>query len=211
MEGRTITILAGANKERLILHEKAFAISGSPSLETLVHGSFKEASTCVIGWSHTEAATVKRFLTYLYVGDYNAPWPTRRPKQSNGDPIQTIFPSQVRSQAAKEEPGLEVPQAEATGVDGLVAEPAAEEAPAEEVPVVADPEMPDAVAIEEPEAASEQGNNIPDAAFQQALLDSINTRPLTPINRCVQMEQRDQVQRTAAGIFDKLDYPYRRY
>ena len=48
-------------------------LSGSQSLAALCDGGFKESIEGAIDWSHTEHKTVERFLSYLYVGGYDAP------------------------------------------------------------------------------------------------------------------------------------------
>lgn len=193
--------MAGLAKERLILHEKAFAASGSPSLKALVDGPFKESGEGVVDWSHTEADTVKRFLTYLYVCDYNAPWPTKRPSLLDDGPSLCKPSSRWEPQILKEEHGLEVPEVELATTDEPVEEFAAE--PVEEV------------AEEVAEDLEEELKVSPDVAdhvaTHQAPFDPAITRPLTPIDKCIEVEQGDQEDHLAAGLFDKSEYPYREY
>ena len=69
----TIKILAGGEKKEFTIHVEALRLSGSQSLAALCDGRFKESIEGAIDWSHTDHDTVERFLSYLYVGDYDAP------------------------------------------------------------------------------------------------------------------------------------------
>lgn len=64
----------------MLVHAEAILSCDSPSLQSLVSGDWKESREREIDWSHEDAATIKRFLTFLYTGDYAVPDP---------EPIQT--------------------------------------------------------------------------------------------------------------------------
>ncbi|MCJ1357497.1 MAG: hypothetical protein MMC33_007493 [Icmadophila ericetorum] len=71
LSGLVIKILAGEEKEVLSVHVELLKVSKSPSLPPLVAESWKESQD----WSHTSTDTVKRFITFLYTGDYEFPDP----------------------------------------------------------------------------------------------------------------------------------------
>lgn len=50
-----------------------------------------------------------------------------------------------------------------------------------------------------------------DLAYHQALLDSFDARPLTPISSCFNVKPVGFDSRSAAGVFKSLDYPYAQY
>jgi hypothetical protein len=73
LAGPVVNVIAGADKESIFVHVEALLSCDSPSLRTLVSGDLKERRERVIDWSHVEAATIKRFLTFLYMNDYAVP------------------------------------------------------------------------------------------------------------------------------------------
>jgi hypothetical protein len=75
LAGPVIDVMVGADKERLLVHVEALLSCDSPSLRKLVSGDWKESRERVIDWSQVDAATIKRFLTFLYTRDYTAPDP----------------------------------------------------------------------------------------------------------------------------------------
>lgn len=50
-----------------------------------------------------------------------------------------------------------------------------------------------------------------DPAYQQALLDSFDAGPLTPIASCFEAKSIEFDQHSAAGVFKTSDYPYTEY
>jgi hypothetical protein len=72
----------------MLVHVEAILSCDSPSLRSLVSGDWKESQKREIDWSHVEAATIKRFLTFLYSGDYTVPDP---------EPIQTEHTSDLQT------------------------------------------------------------------------------------------------------------------
>ena len=77
----------------MTVHANILSVCNSPSLQTLVSGDWKESQERVIDWSEVDAATVKRFLTFLYTGDYVVPEP---------EPIQKDIASNMQTLAKEE-------------------------------------------------------------------------------------------------------------
>jgi hypothetical protein len=67
-----MTLLVGADKKRYLVHSSVLA-ANSETLRALCEGSWAETHTREIDWSEWEEATVKRFLEWIYTGDYSVP------------------------------------------------------------------------------------------------------------------------------------------
>jgi hypothetical protein len=182
--GGTIQIVAGTDREYLTVHIEAIRAAESPSLRALVDESWKESRENVIDWSHTDAATIKRFLTFLYTGDYEVPHPEPLDNSTTTD---------------------SAPEGAAS--DAAMAEELSE--PAEEPAAEPEPEPPASEPLEE-ELAPEPELEDPEdtVCVQKALIESYETRPLTPISRCLNIEPPVEVYKTAAGMFEDASFPY---
>jgi hypothetical protein len=203
--GGTIQIVAGTEKEYLAVHIEAIRASESPSLRALVDESWKESRENIIDWSHTDAATIKRFLTFLYTGDYEVPHPGPLDNSTMTDSAPEGAASDAAMAEELGEPAVEL--VEELEPESPASE-APEEAPEEEPPEEPAEEPPEELAAEElaPGPAPED----PEDAFcvQKALIESFETRPLTPISRCLGIEPPVEAYKTAAGVFEGASFPY---
>lgn len=175
--GGTIQIVAGTDRECLTVHIEAIRASESPSLRALVDKSWKESQENVIDWSHTDAATIKRFLTFLYTGDYEVPHPGSLDNSTAADSAsEGAAPDAAMTEDPPEDPA-----------------PAPAPAPGPEDPAPEDPP---------PEDPADT------LCVQKALIESFETRPLTPISRCLDIEPPVEAYKTAAGMFEDASFPY---
>jgi hypothetical protein len=178
------------------VHVEAIRASESPSLRALVDESWKESRENVIDWSHTDAATIKRFITFLYTGDYEVPHPEPLDNSTTTDST----PEGAASDAAMAE---ELGEAAEESAEEPEPEPPVSEPPEEEsVEELA--EEPAEVLAPEPELEDPEDT----VCVQKALIESFETRPLTPISRCLNIEPPVEVSKTAAGMFEDASFPY---
>lgn len=197
-ESESVKIRPGDSDQILIDHREVLSNSGSPSLRALVNGDWKESPTGIIEWSRTDASTTVRALTFLYVNDYCVPEPTPRDtieesarqidapqnvlKCDSGDLAGASFhPQQVTESVPDDEPGA----------DTVVTEVEA------------------AIEVTESLAPPSPGRESPleNVETQNAMLESWRQRPLTPVGRCVDAPLVALLCRTAAGVFEDLDFP----
>ena len=190
-----VKIRAGNDEQLLPVHETVLLNSDSPSLRKLVQPGWKESSEGYIEWKHTSVPTVKRVLSYLYCGDYYAPDPTPREIQSQHDKA-----DECQLQSAREAP-YDTFSDERIGetLDVGTAETEADDKPLnlafsmsllgqlEAVPGDEDPEL------------------------QDAILESCNVRPLTPLGSCVGLAPITTMRKTAGGLFEDQEFPYESY
>jgi hypothetical protein len=156
-------------------------------LRALVDESWKESRENIIDWSHTDTATIKRFLTFLYAGDYEVPHPVPLDNSTTTDSAQ-----------------------EGAASDTAISEELGE--PTEESAEEPEPEPPEEEPVEEPaeELAPEPEPEDPEdtVCLQKALIESFETRPLTPISKCLNIESPVEAYKTAAGMFEDASFPY---
>ena len=106
--GGTIQIVVGTDRECLTVHVEAIGASESPSLRALVDKSWKESQENVIDWSHTDATTIKRFLAFLYTGDYEVPLPRSLDNSTTADSAsEGAAPDAAMTEDPSEDPPLE--------------------------------------------------------------------------------------------------------
>jgi len=201
-----ITILAGPDKQHLGVHEAAFDAVDSPSLKRLISGQWTESKSRVIDWGHTDAATVQRFLTFLYLGNYNTPWPQPRPDLPSPESCEA-------GEFVKEDP---MTGEDVMAIPEVVAHLGTPESEADGLPEEPEPWLepwlepePDEEALAEVDIPDDGTESNP--AYQKALLESFDARPLTPIASFVEAEAADYDPRFAAGVFESSEYPYKKY
>ena len=73
-----IFVRAGREEEMLAVHEEVLLRSGSSSLRSLLDPRWQGSTRHTIDWKHTDAETIRRVLTFLYLRDYHVPDPIRR-------------------------------------------------------------------------------------------------------------------------------------
>ncbi|KAK6498822.1 hypothetical protein TWF481_011395 [Arthrobotrys musiformis] len=75
-DSEMICITVGAEKKKFFVHRAVFENSDSHTLRQVVSGKYKEGKgENGLDWSSEDPETVRRFLTYLYTGDYYVPKP----------------------------------------------------------------------------------------------------------------------------------------
>ena len=90
-----IFVRAGREEEMLAVHEEVLLNSGSSSLRSLLDPRWQGSTRHTIDWKHTDAETIRRVLTFLYLRDYHVPDPIRR--RTPGD-IDCAGPAGVQSE-----------------------------------------------------------------------------------------------------------------
>ncbi|KAF3089092.1 hypothetical protein TWF569_009094 [Orbilia oligospora] len=76
LDSEVIRITAGEDKPAFYVHRAVLEKSDSPILKQVISGKFKEGrGENGLDWSSEDPETVRRFLTYLYSGDYYVPKP----------------------------------------------------------------------------------------------------------------------------------------
>jgi len=84
-----VTIIAGKEQKRLLIHAHLFTNSGSPVLAALVNQQWKEGNEKVIDWTSQDLSTVLSVINYLYCpkcygthyGDKLAEYHTNSPEE----------------------------------------------------------------------------------------------------------------------------------
>ncbi|KAK6523711.1 hypothetical protein TWF281_001683 [Arthrobotrys megalospora] len=76
LDSELICITVGAEKSKLWVHRATFEKAESHTLNQVISGKYKEGKgENGLDWSTEDTETVRRFLTYLYSGDYHVPKP----------------------------------------------------------------------------------------------------------------------------------------
>ncbi|KAK6339624.1 hypothetical protein TWF718_009020 [Orbilia javanica] len=76
LDSEVIRVMVGQDKQVLYVHRAILEKSDSHTLKQVVSGKFKEGrGENGLDWSSEDPETVRRFLTYLYSGDYHVPKP----------------------------------------------------------------------------------------------------------------------------------------
>jgi hypothetical protein len=182
LTGPVITIIAGAEGELMTIHADLLLSCDSRSLRVLVSGDWKESRERVIDWSKEDAATIERFLTFLYMGDYSVPDP---------EPVQkdTVSNTPITVKGEVNQPDENIATGAAPSAD-IIFEFAAD-APADAPPY----SLPEHVGGEWPPEET--------PLVQNAIIESLESRPLTPVSRCIDIGLPAESIQTAAGRLEK--------
>jgi hypothetical protein len=159
-----------------------------------------------IEWEHTGIDTIEGVLTFLYYGDYNSPSPTLRESQ---DQRNKADESELKVDAKNVEHVAGLEKTADQGRDAGAIEPVAEDVPNEDAPdedvIAPEDEIPEPSA-QEPEYVEDE-----DPDFQNAILQSCNIRPLTPLGKCIGLSPIATMRKSAGGVFEDQDFPYQNY
>ncbi|KAK6513917.1 hypothetical protein TWF506_008347 [Arthrobotrys conoides] len=121
LDSEVVRITAGEDKLAFYVHRAILEKSGSPILKQVISGKFKEGrGENGLDWSSEDPETVRRFLTYLYSGDYYVPKPELKKSadelQSGVEPGSgTVQAGNVPEQGKKSKAELDEHGVEQTG------------------------------------------------------------------------------------------------